>query len=576
MNAFEEYWRVLCLHIRMQLSLSAISARGRKRPAKETLKMLGYGLIILYGAGAVLLVYSLVVFPFMKAAAEAEKALGISLLAPLLGAIILLSILVVMVFGTLTLLSLVFGARDAEAYAALPLREQSVFSAKFTIAYGVELGVTALFLWPPVVIYGIVSELPFAGFLLLLLRAVPVWLLLPSIPMAAAAFISIFFTRLTALSRHRDKLTMIFGFALVTVMLSGQSFLAGRLAPVLGDEDVLEQMLTDNSAMLEAATGYYPPAMWSARVIVGQNAAEAGTGLLGLIAAAAAGGALCLLLSRRLYYKGVLAQMEAPKGKKKGYRQDAVKTGGALKALFDKEMKVILRTPVYAMNILIGVALFPIMLAAMSFSQADAGLAAGLGVIFGALEQDGGREIFYWIAAGVVLLTAVMGSTCVSTSFSREGRMLWISQTAPVTARTQVAARLLTGFVLTAAGAALALAPLVIFAGFTVLEAVFGLIAGSCAAFPLLAAAIIPDALKPKRKWNSEAEAIKQNMNSVLSLLISVGGAVVIGIAAAVLGLLVPVWAAVSAVASACLAAGYALFGYAARIAGNMMKTIDG
>jgi ABC-2 type transport system permease protein len=577
MTAFQEYWRVLCLHIRMQTGLSALSAKRRKRLlGKETLKMVGYGFLILYAVSAVLLVYSFVVYPFMKGAAEIEGALGISLLIPIMGIIVLLCMIVVMIFGTLTLLSLVFGARDAEAYAALPLREQSVFAAKFTMAYGIELAVTALFLWPPVVIYGIVSGLPVPAFLFLLLRALPVWLLLPSVPMALAALVSMIFTRLTALSRHRDKLMMVFGMALVIAMVGGQAFFAGRLTPVLGDMEQIERLLTDNSAMLESVTGYFPPATWSAQALIWMDAAGAGMGFLGIAACAVAGSAVCLLLSRRLYYKGVLAQMEAPKGRKKGYKQDAVKTGGAMKALFSKEMKVILRTPVYAMNILMGVAILPLMLAVISLGQGAGGAMGGLEAVLESLAGEARGEMFYWVAAGVVMMTAVMGSTCVSTSFSREGRMLWISQTAPVTAQTQVAARMLCGFALTAAGAALALTALVAFAGFTVWEAVFGMVAGCCAAFPLLAAAIIPDALKPKRKWNSEAEAMKQNFNSVLALLINLGMAAVIGAAAVVLGLLLPVWAAAAVVAAGCLAAGYAVFIYAARLAENMMKTVEG
>ncbi|MDR0324960.1 MAG: hypothetical protein LBI19_02545 [Oscillospiraceae bacterium] len=568
MNAFQEYWRVFCLHVRMQLSLSAVSAKGRKRSGKETAKMLGFGFLILYAVAAILLLYGFILLPFLRAAAEAGLQIAV------MGVIVLVCMIVVMVFGALTLLSLVFGARDAEAYAALPLREQSVFAAKFSIAYGIEMGVTALFLWPAVVIYGMVSELAAMDFVILLLRALPVWLLLPMAPMALAALISMLFTRLMAYTRRRDTLLMVFGMLLFFGMLLGQGLLMGRM-PTLEDPDRIMEILSDNSAMLEAVTQSFPPAMWCAQALVDENTAKAGLGFLGILGSAVAGGAVCLLLSRRLYYKGVLAQLEAPKGKTKGFKADAVKTGGALGAFFSKEMKVIIRTPVYAMNILTGVAVFPIMFLFISLSQGT-GMSGGIGDIFETMLGDARGGLYFLLAAGVVMLTAVMGSTCVSTTFSREGRMLWISQTAPVPARTQVAARLLCGFMLTVIGSVLSLSMLVIFVGFTVPEAVFGLVAGLCTAFPMLSAAIVPDALKPKRKWNSEAEAIKQNMNSVLSLLLNMGMAVAIGIAAFALQLLVPVWAAVAILAVGCLAAGYALFCYAARIADGMMKTVDG
>jgi hypothetical protein len=174
------------------------------------------------------------------------------------------------------------------------------------------------------------------------------------------------------------------------------------------------------------------------------------------------------------------------------------------------------------------------------------------------------------------MLTALMGSTCVSTSFSREGRMLWISQTVPAAARTQVAARLLCGGTLTAAGAAASAFVLIVFAGLAAAEAIAGTAAGLFTAFPLLASAIIPDAMKPKRKWNSEAEAIKQNMNSIFALLVNIGVAVGIGVTAAFLNLFLPFWFAAGITAAACTAAGWAFFGYAVKVSEVTLRTIDG
>jgi ABC-2 type transport system permease protein len=579
MSAVREYWRVFCLHLRMQMNLSALSARMSRPSGKEILKMAGYGLLILYCLGAILAVYSFVVFPFMKAAAEVEKALGVSLLMPLMGTIVLFCMIVVMIFGTLTLLSLVFSAKDAEAYAALPLREQSVFAAKFSIAYGIELGVTALILWPAVIIYGMVSSLTAAEFAALILRALPVWFLLPMAPMAFAALISMLFTRLMAYSRRRDVLLMIFGMALVFGMVAGQGFLMGRVGSMMDGEApevIIAKLLSDNSFMLEAVTDWFPPVKWCAQALIEQNAGKAAMGFLGMTASAAAGGGICLLLSRRLYYKGVLAQLEAPKSKRRGSSKINVKTGSTLKAFFTKEMKVILRTPVYAMNILTGVAIFPIMFFLMSVGSA--GMVTGdIKALVASIAGPDGGDMLYLLAAAVVTVTAIMGSTGVSTTFSREGRMLWISQTAPVPVRTQVAARLLAGFVLTMAGAVLSMIVLVSFAGFSPGHAVFGLVLGACTAFPMLAASVLPDALKPKRKWNSEAEAIKQNMNSVLALLICMGMAVAIGMGVFFLQMLLPaVWLTGIAAAVICLAAGTILFGYTARVAEVMMRDADG
>jgi ABC-2 type transport system permease protein len=576
MSPFQEYLRIFRLHIRMQMNLPSPGARGGKRPAKETAKLLGFGALILYAAAAVLSLYVWVLYPFMKKAAELEEASGIGLLMPLMGGVVLASMLMVLVLGTLTLLALVFGARDAGAFAALPVREQSVFMAKFSVVYCIELAASALIFWPAAVIYGIVSNLSFPYFFFLIIRAVPVWFLLPMVPMALAALLSMAFTRLTALARRRDLLLTIFGMVLVFSLVIGQASLMGHFAPMLGDEEAVALLLTENGALLEAVTRSFPPAMWASLALLGQDAAGGLLGAFGLFASAALGCYICLLLSRRLYYKGVLAQSEAPKMSKK-LSQTSVKAGSAFGAFFFKEVKIILRTPVYAMNILTGTAIFPIMFIAVSFGAGSGGLSAGsesMAKLFELLTESSG-DIKLLLAAGVVMLTGVMGSVCVSTTFSREGRNLWLCQIVPVPVRTQLEARISVGFMLTAAGSVLSLAVLKLI-GFTVMELSFGMILGLSAAFPVLVVSVIPDALKPKRKWNSESEAIKQNINTVLALLIGLGLAVGIGFAAFGLQKLMPVWAAGGIVAAAGFFLGLTLLDYAVRITENMLKTVDG
>jgi ABC-2 type transport system permease protein len=386
-----------------------------------------------------------------------------------------------------------------------------------------------------------------------------------------------FFTRLTALAKRRELLLTFFGILLVFGLVIGQAALMGKLAPVLGDEEAVALLLSDNIEMLRAVSRSFPPAMWAADALLQEFAAGYVPGFFGLISSAAVGLAACLLLSRRLYYKGVLAQMESLKSKSSGFRAGSVKAGGALGAFVSKEIKIILRTPVYAMNILTGTAIFPIMFAAVSFGAGGGGLSSGnaaMAGLFDLLESSEG--IKHLLAAAVVVMTGVMSSTGVATTFSREGRNLWLSQTVPVPARTQLFARLLAGFALTAAGSALSLSVLVAFVGFTMDEAAFGAVLGLCAAVPVIAASVIPDALRPKRKWNSESEAIKQNLNSILALLLCLGLAAGIGFAVFGMSKLVPAWAAGSVVAAACVFGGLMIFDYAARLTENMLRTVDG
>ena len=137
-------------------------------------------------------------------------------------------------------------------------------------------------------------------------------------------------------------------------------------------------------------------------------------------------------------------------------------------------------------------------------------------------------------AVGFMLFTAVINVTA-STALSREGKSFWVSRAIPVPPRRQVYAKFLLSMAAAGAGILLTAAMLVLFLQFSPAQGAVALALGLLAAVPVTCVNMLPDLAKPKLLWTNPYEAVKQNINVLLSMLLAV---LLIGAEAALTALL--------------------------------------
>jgi ABC-2 type transport system permease protein len=109
-----------------------------------------------------------------------------------------------------------------------------------------------------------------------------------------------------------------------------------------------------------------------------------------------------------------------------------------------------------------------------------------------------------------------------STSLSREGQTFWVSKMIPVLPRIQIAAKYLQAYSVSFLSVLITSILLALFFKFGLLRVliIFGL--GLLGSIPLTALNLVIDVLRPKLVWTNPQEAIKQNLNGLLGMLISI------------------------------------------------------
>ena len=198
-----------------------------------------------------------------------------------------------------------------------------------------------------------------------------------------------------------------------------------------------------------------------------------------------------------------------------------VKTGknsrqSVAKTLMKRDLLNVLKTPIYVFNIGIGGLIIVVFGA---FGIYNGAKNTGFTPKFGALSEfvssmfaKPSEEII--ISAGVFfILTSIVSlvSNTALTSFTREGRQIWLTQTLPISAKEQVKGRVGASMVLQGLNMVPALLLVFFLVGFRPMSAVGALVGMIIGMFFIANLAMIVGSIKPKLDWDNPQQAVKRN-----------------------------------------------------------------
>ena len=439
---------------------------------------------------------------------------------------ILLAQVTILIFGLFYILGTFYFSKDLESIVPLPLKPYEVIGGKFTVVMVNEYLTSMPILLPPIIIYGIGTAQGFLYWIksLLLILAVPV------LPLTVAALLMMLLMRVVNLRRYKDFLAIVGGIAIL-ILSMGFSMFMQRMP---NNADDIQNFITGQTGLADMMGERFPPLLWAARSLTEAGLEGIGYLLLFLLVCILLF-VLLMILSNKVFYKALLAGQEVSRKKRiltdQQKQKQFGKMSGQVKAMMKREWMLLIRTPVYVMNSLVGVINGPFIFLIMMIVQ-------GSEPEFAALFAEIARpEIApYVLLGGLGLMIFTSGMNLVaSTALSREGRTLWIVKMIPVTARQQVNAKLLISLLVSGIGIVTTALIMLFFIKLPLLWVLGATVVGFMASLPMSALSLMLDVFHPKLVWNSEQEAMKQNMNGGIGMLLSVAVMMILAAAAAVL-----------------------------------------
>ncbi|MCR3921324.1 MAG: hypothetical protein NUK65_02265 [Firmicutes bacterium] len=425
-------------------------------------------------------------------------------------AVVMIS-LMVMVFGIAFVMSTFYFSRDLSLLIPLPLQPREIIGAKFTTVLVQEYLTVLPLMLPVLYIFGTGQG---AG-LYFWLSGLLITIMLPIIPLTIVSAAVLLMMRVTNLGKRKDLLRLL-GMGLMIVLIIVFNYFTTKFAP-MSQEEVMNLIFAEEG-LVRIMSRMYPPALVATRAMTAGGL----TALFNLAiftAISFAGVAVMLFLGDRLFYRGLIGGDEVTASKNISASQLEKKMSHMSSPAFAiamREIKTLLRTPIYVFNSVGVILIIPIAMA-VPLVAGDA-----MDPILSVLQSAGPRILINLGGAAFVGLIAAFAPAS-SSSFSREGKQFWISQVIPVAPRDQIMGKIMYSLLI-----AMLAIPLVFLLSFfvtnwTLIELVVVIILGLCISLPAITVSLLIDLIRPYLTWDNPQKAIKQNMNVVLGM-VATGG----------------------------------------------------
>ncbi|MEE1464657.1 MAG: ABC transporter permease [Clostridium sp.] len=421
-----------------------------------------------------------------------------------------ISSLVTFLFSIFLIPSIFYFSKDSETLLALPLPPQTILSAKFSVCLVYEYAFTLIVCVPLFLAYANHAQIG----IVYILFAILLFMSLPIYPLVLSSIITMLLMRFVPFFKNRDRFNMIAGI-LSIVFAFTFSFLMNSSTMTNDPNALITMLVQGHNSLISLFSRIFPAIPFAANAVIDGDAVSL---VIYLLITAAALGVL-VLLGRWLYFKGAIGFSETKSSRKALSAKDysRVLRHSKVRTYLIKEMRLLIRTPVYALNCIGMCLLMPIMLLVIFLTTDTDTLLQQLPDITPYLDG----KLPYAILAGMAIGFLFSNLNLISaTAISREGTNLSFMKYIPMTLKEQLHAKVLSGILMSVVSMLLTM--LCIYYLLPIFPLFWYLLAAASSLITIVLgnyASLALDILHPKLVWEQEAAAVKQNMSGIVSML---------------------------------------------------------
>lgn len=427
------------------------------------------------------------------------------------------------IFGMVpTLISNFYYSNDVSMLLTLPVKPSEILTSKIISSSIFVLSSALITILPFVIKYiDFYSKGLGFGVLMLILTLVYTILITSLVAFVVVAMMSV----VNRFARAKNLLQI-----LGTLFIIGLSVM---LSTFLNSPEIQTRDITNVASMVlsrvEGALKINPFNSFISMAINGNI-----LGLVILIALAALVIYITSTLGSRLLLVGVLNNQAVSKRKKISAKEkeNIYKPSSPLMQVFKKDFLQIIRTPVYMLNTFAMGILVPLIMVAPLWFNRNSIFGGDLEFsqiyqVYDLLESEFSIPLIFAFTfiASLALFSFINSSAAMTsgTSITREGKNIWLMQTLPINYKDQILGRILSAFVV----GFLSTLPITLLIIFFTRMPIYMLLAFLLASFVMnifnSIIGIWKDAGKPKLNWDTPQKAMKQNINTMILIYLSMG-----------------------------------------------------
>lgn len=469
---------------------------------------------VLFMALMIILMIIFLGFPFAIMTSELyDAAAQMGQEGVIVGLLLAMASIVVFIFGIAYSMATLYFSKDIEYLLPLPLKPFEILGAKFVTVLIYEYLTELMILLLPLAVYGVKSDASIVYWFVMIV----ILLLVPILPLVLACIINMIVMTFTNLGKHKDLLRTIGSIVAIGLGLGTSMFMQRMESVSMTEADMLEKIISGNNSMISIATSIFPTSKFAAEAVAAKDPLNILGNLAIFLIITALSIVIFLIAGNKIYFKGALGVSETFSKREKLSKEQFSKSTSSsspMKAYILKEIRMLVRTPVYFLNCVIMNFIWPLFFIIPIIIGSGAEVVGMMGqntdIIFNSEIQGAVMGII------VSVMIFVCNTNLIAcTAISREGKNISFTKYIPMSYNKQLIAKAIVGMIFDLINIVFLIilgivvkAPL----SFIVLSVILSLMVIIASNF----LGIIVDLKKPKLNWDNESAAVKQNFTSMI------------------------------------------------------------
>lgn len=500
----------------LTLTKTFIAAIGMSEPQDKRRKIM-IVILSLFGIFGVLLPVAVAVGILVKLMTETLMplncaSLGIQLMFHVI-------CLFTVIFGINVIFNEFYFSNDIEYLLPWPLRAYQIIASKFTAAFYNENMMQFVLVLSCIIGYGIGSKMGILNWLLSVIGIIT----LPILPLAYCGILSMLIMGLTKTIRNKDviqKISVALIFILILALVGSIGFLQNM------DIDNYVETLASGDQTFFTVMNYIFP---NVPLFVKTFSEGSILAFLGYIAVNAFVIAVMLLLAEVLYFRGVIGLTSSDNSKNAKDIDQLLTTcrqHSPAWSYFMKDVRILVRTPVFFTNCIAINFLWPIFVYAMYKIQNHRITLTQLQHYYA--HRDLRIQLFFLLGIiGISVIVAAINSLS-SNAISREGKHFSFMKYIPVPYFTQWNTKAFVGILFPAIGVWIYFIPACILVKVPLVHILLFAILSIMSITFVSYMGIYIDSIQPKLIWDDEMSALRENYNTFFSMAISIAFTIIV------------------------------------------------
>lgn len=423
------------------------------------------------------------------------------------------------IFGINVIFNEFYFSNDIEYLLPWPLRAYQIIASKFTAAFYNENIMQFVLVLSCIVGYGIGSKMGILNWILSILGIIT----LPILPLAYCGIASILIMAFTRIVKNKDliqRLSVVLMFAMLIGLVASIGFLQD-----MDIDSYVETFASGDQKFMNVMNYVFPNVPLFVKTFSEGNLLS----LLIYIAINAVAIVILLLLAEAFYFKGVIGLTSSPSAKHTESLDKLLaksKQKSAAWSYFLKEVRILVRTPIFFTNCIAVNFIWPIFIYAMYKLQSNPISIATLQELYG--KKDIRVQLFFLLGiVGISVIVAALNSLS-SNAISREGKHFSFMKYIPVPYETQWNVKVAVGIVFPAIGVLIYFIPFCFIVKVPILHILLYILLCLMSISFVSFMGIYIDSIQPKLIWDDELSALRENYNTFFAMAISIAFTVVV------------------------------------------------